>query len=124
MSTSWIAGRVPNAPLEDVLRASFGSTTEGYTHQSVFRYPLRGGFADMHERIARPVRDRVVTEHRVQSIERARGEGWLVDGERFDKVVSTIPLHVLPDVMESMDDDAAAALWATSEDLVGFSWGV
>jgi len=109
MGTSWIAGRVPDAPLEDVLRASFGSTTEGYTHQSVFRYPLRGGFADMHERIARPVRDRVVTEHRVQSIGRARGEGWLVDGERFDKVVSTIPLHVLPDVMESMDDDAAAA---------------
>lgn len=109
MGTSWIAGRVPDAPLEDILRASFGSTTEGYTHQSVFRYPMRGGFADMHERIARPVRDRIVLEHRVQSIERASGEGWLVDGERFDKVVSTIPLHVLPDVMACMDDDAAAA---------------
>lgn len=109
MGTSWIAGRVPDAPLEDVLRSSLGSTTEGYTHQSVFRYPLHGGFADMHERIARPIADSIVTGHRVRHIERAPGEGWLVDGERFDKVVSTIPLHVLPEVMADMDDDAAGA---------------
>jgi len=109
MGTSWIAGRVPDAPLEDVLRASLGSTTEGYTHQSVFRYPKHGGFADMHERIARPIAHKIVTGHRVQNIERAEGEGWLVDGERFDKVVSTIPLHVLPQVMAGMDDDAAGA---------------
>ncbi|MFT7462862.1 MAG: protoporphyrinogen oxidase [Pseudohongiellaceae bacterium] len=109
MGTSWIAGRVPDAPLEDVLRASLGSTTEGYTHQSVFRYPLNGGFADMHKRIARPIADSIVTGHRVRHIEQTKGDGWLVDGERFDKVVSTIPLHVLPDVIAGMDPDAAAA---------------
>ena len=56
MSTDWISGRVPDAPLEDVLKASLGQTTEGYVHQSTFRYPRHGGFAEIHERISRPVR--------------------------------------------------------------------
>jgi protoporphyrinogen oxidase len=99
---------VPDAPLADVLQASLGATTEGYTHQSVFRYPLQGGFAAVHERIARPVADRIETGHRVERIERTR-DGWKVDGVAFDQVVSTIPLHVLPDVLADMDAGAAAA---------------
>jgi len=109
MGTSWIAGRVPDAPLQDVLRASLGQTTEGYTHQSVFRYPRRGGFADMHERIARPIADRIVLDHRVEHMAPTADGGWLVDGERFDRVVSTIPLHVLPDVVPTMEAGAAQA---------------
>ena len=113
MSTGWIEGRVPDAPLADVLRSSLGQTTEGYTHQSVFRYPLTGGFATIHERIAAPIRDRIRVNHRVERIERAgsngRGDGWLVDGQRYDHVISTVPLHVLPRLMPSMDRGAAAA---------------
>lgn len=109
MGTVWIAGRVPDAPVEDVLQASLGATTEGYTHQSVFRYPRVGGFAEIHERIARPVADRIETEHRVEHIAQRPDGGWTVDGEAFDHVVSTIPLHVLPDVLEGMDPGAAEA---------------
>jgi protoporphyrinogen oxidase len=109
MSTGWIAGRVPDAPIADVLRSSLGATTEGYTHQSVFRYPLNGGFADVHERIARPIRDRIQTGHRVQHIEQRPGGGWRVDDEDFDQVISTIPLHVLPDVMPGLEPTAATA---------------
>lgn len=109
MGTSWIAGRVPDAPIEDVLSASLGRTTDGYVHQKHFRYPLRGGFAAIHERIAAPIRARVRTGHRVQRIEATRDGGWKVDGERFDHVVSTIPLHVLPGVLAGMDGCAAAA---------------
>ncbi len=109
MGTSWIEGRVPDAPVEDILRASLGETTEGYTHQSVFRYPARGGFADVHERIARPVIDRVQLNRRVERLERTADAGWLVDGERYDHVVSTLPLHVLPDVITGMDAGAAEA---------------
>jgi protoporphyrinogen oxidase len=111
MSTDWIADRVPDAPLEDVLRASLGHTTEGYTHQSVFRYPLRGGFAAIHERIAAPVRERIQLNHRVQCIERDGGRdgGWKVDGVRYDQVVSTAPLHLLPDLMPGLDRGVAAA---------------
>jgi protoporphyrinogen oxidase len=114
MGTSWIAGRVPDAPLADVLRASLGCTTQGYAHQAVFRYPLHGGFAAIHERIARPLAGRIRLGHRVQRIEALPGRpagsaGWRVDGERFDHVISTLPLHALPDVLAGMDADAAGA---------------
>ncbi len=108
MNTSWIAGRVPEAPLEDILKASLGTTTEGYTHQSVFRYPSHHGFADIHERIAAPVRDRIHLGHRVTQIER-RDDQWIVDGEPYDHVISTIPLHALPKVLVGMDPAAADA---------------
>jgi len=114
MGTSWIAGRVPDAPLEDVLRASLGQSTQGYSHQAVFRYPLRGGFAAVHERIARPIRARIRLRHRVQRIEPVAGgrpgaRGWQVDGEPFDHVVSTLPLHALPGVLGGLDPGVAAA---------------
>jgi protoporphyrinogen oxidase len=111
MGTSWISGRVPDAPLEDVLRASLGETTEGYAHQSLFRYPLTGGFAAIHERIAEPVRERIHTGHRVQQIEPAPGRdgGWIVDGEHYDHVVSTVPLHALPGIMPQLDRSTAEA---------------
>jgi protoporphyrinogen oxidase len=111
MSTGWIADRVPDAPLEDVLRASLGQTTEGYRHQSVFRYPHRGGFAAIHERIARPIAGRIHLGHRVEHIERAAGRdgGWIVDGQAYDHVVSTVPLHALPDILAGMERGAAEA---------------
>jgi protoporphyrinogen oxidase len=111
MSTGWIADRVPDAPLEDVLRASLGETTEGYRHQAVFRYPHRGGFAAIHERIARPIADRIQLGHRVERIERAAGRdgGWIVDGRAYDHVVSTVPLHALPDILGGMERGAAEA---------------
>ncbi|GJM21753.1 MAG: amine oxidase [Planctomycetota bacterium] len=125
MGCSWIAGRVPDAPLEDVLTASLGRTTDGYTHQSHFRYPRTGGFAAIHERIARPIVARIETNHPVQNIERAPDGGWLVDGERFDHVISTVPLHVLPRLMPAMDAGAAAAASALQwRGVAGYLFGI
>jgi protoporphyrinogen oxidase len=109
MGTVWIAGRVPDAPLKDVLQASLGATTEGYTHQSQFRYPLTGGFAEIHERMARPIAERIQINHRVEHIAQRPGGGWTVDGEPFDHVVSTIPLHILPGILEGMAAGASEA---------------
>jgi len=111
MGTTWIAGRVPDAPLEDVLRSSLGETTEGYTHQSVFRYPTHNGFAEIHERMAAPIRGSIHCNHRVERIEQANGGrgGWLVDGEHYDHVVSTVPLHHLPKIMPAMETGAREA---------------
>ena len=47
LGTTWVSGRVPDAPLEDVLRSAIGVKTEGYTHQSVFWFPRNGGFEAM-----------------------------------------------------------------------------
>ncbi|RLG89069.1 MAG: FAD-dependent oxidoreductase [Thermoprotei archaeon] len=43
ISLEWVGGRVPNPPLEDIMKSAVGLETEGYKHQLIFYYPLRGG---------------------------------------------------------------------------------
>jgi protoporphyrinogen oxidase len=40
ISSDWVAGRVPDAPVDDVLKAAIGMRTEGYTHQAIFYWRL------------------------------------------------------------------------------------
>jgi protoporphyrinogen oxidase len=109
ISSDWVAGRVPDAPIDDVLRASVGIRTEGYTHQSIFFYPLRGGFQAITDGIASAVIDRVRLSTPVTSLVRARG-GWKVDDEPFDRVVTTLPLTDLPRIVDGMPDGVAEAM--------------
>jgi hypothetical protein len=43
VSSEWCHGRVPEAPLDDVIKGALGFDSEGYTHQLAFYYPRRGG---------------------------------------------------------------------------------
>lgn len=104
----WVEGRVPDAPLEDVLRAAMGERVEGYTHQIKFEYPRTGGFQTVFERLLDPVRSRLHSGHRVERIER-HGEVYHVDGAPYDKVISTIPLPILADVLVGWDSPNRAA---------------
>lgn len=112
MGIDWVEGRVPVAPLEDIVRAAMGIRTEGYTHQMTFQYPRTGGFQEIFERIAAPVRPRLQTGVTVRRIEK-KGARLDVDGTLYDLVVSTIPLPILADVLVGLDPtarDAAKAL--------------
>jgi protoporphyrinogen oxidase len=103
MGLEWVAGRIPEPPLEDVLKSALGIETEGYIHQLHFHYPKRGGI----EALVRAI------EGRVKAVEknfparkvRRRDGAWVVsDGRRekeYDRLVSTIPL---PDLLGAMDD--------------------
>lgn len=100
MSHHWVDGRVPRPPVEDIIRSAVGIETEGYTHQSVFSYPVDGGIEALTDALALPLRDRIVTCFVVRSVRRT-AEGFVVsDGERevtADRCISTIPLqHLLP----------------------------
>ncbi|MFG0318197.1 MAG: protoporphyrinogen/coproporphyrinogen oxidase [Planctomycetota bacterium JB042] len=108
MGTDWVEGRVPIAPLEDILRAAMGVRTEGYTHQMIFHYPRTGGFQEVFERIAAPVRPHLRTGVTVRHIER-KGERLDVDGTLYDLVISTIPLPILADVLTGLDSTAKEA---------------
>ncbi len=108
LTSDWVAGRVPDAPVDDVLRSSVGIRTEGYTHQSIFLYPKHGGFQAITDGIAEPLMPRIRLGTRVRELAR-RGEGWLVNGEHFDLVVNTLSLTWLPDLMPSMPTEIAAA---------------
>jgi len=109
ITSDWVAGRVPDAPVEDVLRAAVGIKTEGYTHQAIFYYPKQGGFQAITDGLSRSAGPQVRLNHRVQHVRKER-DGFTVDGERFDVVVNTIAMTYLPDIVEGMPADVAAAM--------------
>ncbi|MBL8860440.1 MAG: FAD-dependent oxidoreductase [Planctomycetes bacterium] len=108
LTSDWVAGRVPDAPVDDVLRSSVGIRTEGYTHQSTFYYPKSGGFQAITDGIARTVLPRVRLGTAVREIAR-KGAGFVVNGEEFDLVVSTLSLTFLPDLVPDMPQAVAEA---------------
>lgn len=111
LSSDWVADRVPDAPLDDVLQAAVGLRTEGYTHQSVFYYPREGGFQAITDALAATLEDRILLSTPVTELVRD-GAGWRVNDEHFDLVVSTIPLTALPGIVDGMPDEVAAAMRA------------
>ncbi|MBI1852379.1 MAG: FAD-dependent oxidoreductase [Planctomycetes bacterium] len=108
LSIDWVDGRVPDAPIEDVIRSSIGIPTEGYTHQARFRYPRRGGFGTLTDRLAETLGEDVRLSTPVLQVRRL-GSEWEVNGERFDRVINTIPLQELYRRLEGADPTARAA---------------
>ena len=115
MGVEWVEGRVPDPPLEDVVKSAIGVPTEGYTHQLHFMYPREQGVEAL-VRALLPAVPRVRTGFRVTSVRR-RGDGWVVgDGNEereYDSIVSTVPIPELLRAMPEAPADvrvAAAAL--------------
>ncbi|MCQ1537972.1 FAD-dependent oxidoreductase [Methanocalculus taiwanensis] len=100
MSAHWMEGRVPRPPVDDIIRSAIGIPTEGYTHQSVFTYPIEGGIESIVKAISEPVQDCIVTGYSVSSLRKRDGQWVISDGTTdytADRVISTIPLqHLLP----------------------------
>jgi protoporphyrinogen oxidase len=109
LTSDWVAGRVPDAPIDDVLRASVGIRTEGYTHQAIFYYPSHGGFQAITDGIASTILPRVRLSTPVTELVR-HGSGWRVNGEPFDVVVRTLTLTDLPEILRDMPRDVASAM--------------
>jgi protoporphyrinogen oxidase len=104
MASDWVAGRVPEAPIEDILKSAVGLDTEGYAHQSVFWFPKHGGF----ETLVRGTVDGggfdLQCGVKVSRVER-RGDNFAVDGEAFDLVVNTVPLPQIEPVFADIPDE-------------------
>lgn len=113
MSAHWMEGRVPRPPVEDIIRSAVGIKTEGYTHQSVFSYPIKGGIEALVSAIASPVENRIRTGFSISSI-RKTPEGWEVsDGRetvRADRIISTIPLQNLVPCLTDVPDQIRKAV--------------
>ena len=109
ITSDWVAGRVPDAPVEDVLRAAVGIRTEGYTHQSIFYYPKTGGFQGITDGLAGTLESQIRLNTSVTSVRR-KADGWSVNDEDFDVVVNTIALTYLPEIIEGLPDDVARAM--------------
>ncbi|MBL9077679.1 MAG: NAD(P)-binding protein [Planctomycetes bacterium] len=104
MASDWVAGRVPEAPIEDILRSAVGLDTEGYTHQSVFWFPKHGGFEAMVRGTVDGGGFELQTGVAVRRVEQ-RGDGFVVDGTAFDLVVNTVPLPQIEPTIADLPDE-------------------
>jgi protoporphyrinogen oxidase len=100
MSLHWVDGRIPRPPVEDIIKSAIGIETEGYTHQSVFSYPLDGGIEALIRAIARPILPFIKTGFRVSTLAKS-GNGWQISNGHetitADKCICTMPVqHLLP----------------------------
>ena len=101
MGLDWIKNRVPRAPLEDVVKSALGIETEGYKHQSTFYYPIEGGIQSFVDAVAESFSDKIRLNTPVENIVKVNDK-WQVNGEVFDRVLSTIPLDVFCRVNKSL----------------------
>ena len=100
MSMHWVDGRIPRPPVEDIIKSAIGIETEGYTHQSVFSYPLKGGIEALVRSISQPVLPFIKTGFRVSSVIRS-GDRWQISNGNetitAERCVCTMPVqHLLP----------------------------
>lgn len=96
LSMLW-AGRIPNPPVEDVIKSSIGYQTEGYLHQLYYHYPLKGGYQAISEAWAKKVKPTYNFE--VRKITKTKNKTFIVSNEEkeleFDQIVSTLPIQEL-----------------------------
>jgi protoporphyrinogen oxidase len=104
MSLHWVDGRIPRPPVEDIIKSAIGIGTEGYTHQSVFSYPLNGGIEALVQAIAQPIEKFIRTGFRVTSIKKS-GKQWQISNGAesilADECICTMPVQHL---LASLDD--------------------
>jgi protoporphyrinogen oxidase len=112
MSLHWVDGRIPRPPVDDVIKSAIGIETEGYTHQSVFSYPLDGGIETLVRAIASPIASYIKTGFRIRSI-RKNGQKWLIsNGQetvKADRCICTMPVLHLVAAMENVPEAVVAA---------------
>ncbi len=108
LGTEWVAGRVPDAPVEDVLRSVVGISTEGYKHQAIFWYPIEGGFQAITDRLVERVGASLRCATPVEQV-RKTAKGFEVNGDAYDRVINTIPLQECYKRLEDADSEGKAA---------------
>jgi protoporphyrinogen oxidase len=112
MSLHWVDGRIPRPPVEDILKSAIGIETEGYTHQSVFSYPLDGGIEALVRAIARPVEPCIRTGFQVRSLKKDNGK-WLIGNGcgtvEADRIICTIPVQHLLSCLEQVPEEVQKA---------------
>lgn len=113
LSMSW-ADRIPQPPLEDVIRGALGEVSEGYLHQLHYSYPKQGGFSAIMAAWAGGIPEgKLALGVEVTGLRRVAEGVRVATGEEerlFDRVVSTIPLPRLTALMAGVPDAVAGAV--------------
>lgn len=113
MSMHWVDGRIPRPPVEDIIKSAIGIETEGYTHQSVFSYPIEGGIEALVHAIAEPVKDNIRTGFEVKSVKKTGGGFIISNGTEeisCESCISTIPIQALIRCLDDIPGEVRIAV--------------
>ena len=106
ISTVWVE-RIPQPPVEDIIKSSLDIPTEGYTHQLYFYYPKTGGIQSLIRSFEECIKDKIITNFEVKSIKKEDGKWIVSNGKKefeFDRLISTIPLQELFKTLDTPED--------------------
>ena len=107
MSTDWIGPRLYRPELEEVIGGALSPTTPDVHYIEGFRYPEHGGFVSFLGRFLGETDLRL--GHRLVRLDPAERVLTFENGavERFDQVISSIPLPELVPLIEGVPEDVA-----------------
>lgn len=103
--------RIPNPPVEDIIKSSLGISTEGYLHQLYFYYPKYGGIESLVQNLYSPIKSQVITNFEVRNIGCVNNKWYVSDGKKklvFDKLISTIPITDLVNIVDAIPSEIQA----------------
>jgi len=112
MGLEWVE-RIPNPPVEDIIKSSLGIDTEGYTHQLNFYYPKIGGIQALIKSLQEKVDEHIITNFKVKAVKKENGNWIISNGKEersYDKIISTIPIHDLISALDAAPNEIINAV--------------
>tara|TARA_B110000211_G_C14091331_1_gene559323 strand:+ start:3880 stop:5190 length:1311 start_codon:yes stop_codon:yes gene_type:complete len=94
-----MVSRIPQPPVEDIIKSANGISTEGYKHQLYFNYPKKRGIQSLFDAFTEKLNKKkveIIKEFKINKIIK-KDKLFMVLGNKkkiqSDKLISTIPLN-------------------------------
>ncbi|HHX66869.1 MAG TPA: NAD(P)-binding protein [Gallicola sp.] len=125
LTTDWVGSRFSLPPIEDLLKGSFEEQSKNFYYAKEMRYPEKGGFKSFLNFMVKELniqvnKKAVLIDTKAKRIEFSDGSS-----KYYDKLISSIPLPVLIDIVQDVPEIvriAASKLIATSGQLVSLGF--
>jgi len=103
LTCDWVNGLVPQPSLEDVIEGTVSRSSKAWGYNAHFWYPKNGGIQELALAFARRI-NKINLSCSCPKIDIKNKEISFMDGrqEKFDKLISTIPLPELANVIEGL----------------------
>ena len=103
ISPGWVEGKLPIPDKASFFKALFTDGKDTMPHAS-FYYPNSNNQNTFIERLAAGLN--IITGYQVKSIRKTPESTWIVNNEkRYDLLITTLPLNLLPRLIEDIDPD-------------------
>jgi protoporphyrinogen oxidase len=125
LTTDWVGSRFSLPPIEDLLKGSFEEQSKNFYYAKEMRYPEKGGFKSFLNFMVKDLnvqinKRAVLIDSKTKRIEFSDGSS-----KYYDKLISSIPLPALIDIVKEVPEIvkiAASKLIATSGQLVSLGF--